>query len=146
MQIINKDTTNPINLGQMVIQTLLWILVLYVFMRYCQLNIYVERQYKYLSDIENELLENGLKISREGKNYNENYPVVLCVIDFLYKWFFPILFLGINVIRISTEICWNTWSVSIVCDLLIAIATVCLSISYILTLHPINIKKSQGGR
>ena len=51
-----------------VVQTLLWVGVLYTYIRYLQLMTTIERDYLYLNKIERELKGQGCLIDREGTN------------------------------------------------------------------------------
>jgi hypothetical protein len=76
-----------------IIQTFVWVIVLYLFMRYFQTNIYIERQYSYIDQLEQEIskeLQSNI-FARESKNYLQKHPMVLDIINFIYKWIFPVL-------------------------------------------------------
>ena len=45
---INKDIETPLQLSNTIIQTLIWLLIVYVMIRYIQDMLYIERQYTYL--------------------------------------------------------------------------------------------------
>ncbi len=101
---INSQWGTCISPGLGVLQTLLWILVIYVTIQYIQSVLYVERSYRYQSKLEKELSQEIRKvISREGDNYTGNYPMVINFIDLFYKMFCPILFLVINSVHIYKE-------------------------------------------
>lgn len=101
---INSQWETSISLGLGVLQTLLWILVIYVTIQYIQSVLYVERSYRYQSKLEKELSQEIRKvINREGDNYTENCPMVINFIDLFYKMFCPILFLVINSVHIYKE-------------------------------------------
>ncbi|MBM6953472.1 hypothetical protein [Enorma phocaeensis] len=75
-----------------VVQTLLWVGVLYTYIRYLQLMTTIERDYLYLNKIERELKGQGCLIDREGTNYSMGWPLLSKAIDLLYKCFFIVLF------------------------------------------------------
>ena len=101
---INSQLETSITLGIGVLQTLLWILIIYVMIQYIQSVLYVERSYRYQSKLEKELSQKIRKvISREGDSYTENYPMVSNFIELFYKMFCPILFLVINSVHIYKE-------------------------------------------
>ena len=52
---INKDMETPLQLSNAIIQTLLWLLIAYVMIRYIQDVLYVERQYVYLDNLESKI-------------------------------------------------------------------------------------------
>ena len=102
-----------------VLHTLLWIMIAYVMIRYCQDTLYIERLYVQISSIEKEIsnLLAGDPFNREGEGYLKDYPIVLNIIDLFYKLFSPILFLSINVFHIIKE--WklmDTLTLALVCD------------------------------
>lgn len=52
---INKDIETPLQLSNTIIQTLIWLLIVYVMIRYIQDMLYIERQYTYLDKLEKEI-------------------------------------------------------------------------------------------
>lgn len=136
--IINKSSEIQIVLGTTVIQTLLWILVAYTLIRYVQHNTYIERQYEYIAELEEHItkLLGGAKFDRESKNYLKDYPVALNIIDIFYKWFVPLLFVIINVVRIVIE--WKELNLGlvIICDTAICFVILFVSFFYLLAIHP----------
>lgn len=115
---INTHFETEIFLGNGVIQTLLWILVAYVTVRYCQDVLYVERQYLYLEQLEMKIAQecNASFFGREGEQYLRDYPIVLNLVDLFYKFFCPVLFTGVNIVHIIQE--WKncTWTLALGCD------------------------------
>ncbi len=108
-----------LDLGNDTIQALVWVLLVYVLIRYCQDTLYIERQYKYLSKMEKAISEelNGSPFDREGDNYLDNYPMVLNFIELFYKMFMPIIFFAINIVRIVKE--WYSLdhvTLALICD------------------------------
>ena len=75
---INKELDLALHLSNTIIQTLIWLLIVYVMIRYVQDVLYVERQYKYLENLEKELSStHHIKVfDREGTNYQKDYPMV----------------------------------------------------------------------
>lgn len=112
VHVINKGVRSQfniaLNIGTGIIQTLLWIIIAYVFVRYCQDMMYVEKQYPYLEKLEQRISEELSEdiFSREGIHYSTDYPIVSNLIDLFYKMVSPILFQVINVYYIISE--WNT--------------------------------------
>lgn len=105
--------------GKGILQTLLWLLIAYVLIRYCQDTLYVERQYMCLDRIEKEIsqLMGGIPFDREGVGYLKAFPMVLNFIDLFYKMFSPILFLVINLVHIISE--WksvDTLTLALLCN------------------------------
>lgn len=127
---INNGLDVTLSLSNTIMQTLLWIVTVYILIRYIQDVLYVERQYGYLGVLEKQISElNEIDIfKRESDNYLSNYPIVLNLIDLFYKTFMPILFIIINSVRIFME--WENTigiSISLVCD------TVIFSVVFIIT-------------
>lgn len=77
-----------------VIRIVLMISVLYCTMRYFQINNHIDRTYKYISKIEDCISKNVQEpIEREGKNYLKDYPILLDIIYWGYKYLFPVLYI-----------------------------------------------------
>lgn len=126
--------------GNTILQTLLWILIIYVLIRYIQDMLYVERQYTYLQSLE-EAISHSLAtnvFNREGENYQKDYPMVLNFIDLFYKMFIPIFFIGINTLRIYME--WmsinQTPTLALICDTFLYGALFILTWFYFFEIHP----------
>ena len=100
---INKELNITLELSNTILQTLLWILIAYVMIRYVQDMLYIEKGYKYLENLEKEISKEIKGFTREGEDYSKNYPMVLNFIDLFYKMLMPIIFVGINITRISKE-------------------------------------------
>lgn len=128
-----------------VIGSFTWFLLLLFTLRYFQLAVFVERQYSYLHKIEGRLnKELGEEIiTREGKSYLSNYPCFSNWMWLLYTIIFPyLLFLAIAT-KIANELrdaLLNGWSVHLVLD---ATAFILLSISIVLYLFMLHIKKAK---
>lgn len=137
LNIINEVTDMELVFGKSILQSLLWVLVAYILIRYVQLNIYIERQYEYISRLEDGITSalKGVKIDRESGSYLKNYPAILNIIDCLYKWFFPLLFLSINIVRIIIE--WKELGIclAVICDSLICFVILLISSFYLLAIH-----------
>ena len=122
-----------------IIQSFVWVMVLYFFIRYFQSSIYIERLYKYIGELENTVSKNyQIKFDRESKSYEDNYPIILEIIHFIYMWIFPILSIVIIVLKIYFEFININNIVSLIFDIIIAIMIIGLNICY---LFFISIKK-----
>lgn len=96
----NVDLSNQMS----IIQSFLWVMLLYLTMRYYQSTVYIERQYRYIHSLEAGIANiASIKFDREGTNYLLNYPKMNDFIDFLYKWFFPLLHVAVICYKIVTE-------------------------------------------
>ena len=135
---INKEMNMTLQLSNTIIQTMLWILIAYVLIRYIQDMLYVERSYIYLDDLEKEILKlNSINIfNREGENYQQDYPMVLNFIDLFYKMLIPVFFMGINSVRIYKE--WtviNKVSLALICDTVLFVAIFIITWFYFFEIH-----------
>jgi amino acid transporter len=92
-------SANPISINLQaipghVILSATWVFLIVVTLRYCQLSIHVERQYSYLHNLE-EKVGGYLKAKdffcREGKAYQENYPLFAWWAWFSYTIMFPVI-------------------------------------------------------
>ena len=134
--IINIKVENPMELGDSILRPLLWTLVLYVSIRYCQNTIYVERQYKYIHKLEEKISATIKDFNREGFNYLSNRPLVLKFIHIFYTWISPSLFIAINSIRLLMEIKNLGWGTYLLFDGSIYILIIILSVSYMCFINP----------
>ena len=137
---VAKKLETTIQIGTGIIQTLIWILIAYVLVRYVQDVLYIERQYSYLARLEKEISKQlGEKqddsiFSREGEDYLRDYPLVLNFIDLFYKMFAPILFAVINVVHIVQE--WNFGEgLTLICDTVICATILIIIWFYFFALH-----------
>lgn len=123
---INSELDLTLSLGNSIIQTLIWILIAYVLIRYVQDMMYIERQYGYMDKLEKHIsasVEYHNLFSREGDHYKESYPMVLNFIDLFYKMLMPILFVVINSVHIYREYTFEnvmTWALA--CDTILYVA------------------------
>lgn len=134
---INQEMNMTLQLSNTIIQTLIWLLITYVMIRCVQDMLYVERQYSYLNNLENEISKSINVFKREGENYQENYPMVLNFIDLFYKMLMPIFFTIINMIRIYKE--WLSFCeihIALVCDSVLFIAIFVITWFYFFEIHP----------
>lgn len=135
---INKGIETSLQLSNTIIQTLIWLLIVYVMIRYIQDMLYIERQYTYLDKLEKEIsnLTTTRIFSREGENYQKDYPMVLNFIDLFYKMLMPILFALINIIRIHEEwILPQESIIALVCDTILCVAIIIIDWFYFFEIH-----------
>ena len=119
--------------------SIIWFLLLIFVLRYFQTAVYIERQYKYIHNLEEQLNKEFKEdiITREGKSYLSKYPLFSDWMCFLYTIFFPILLFLITLLKIISELInsHGVISVNIVIDTIIFLI---LSISiflYVKMLH-----------
>lgn len=76
-----------------VIQTFLWLALFYETLRYSQSMVYIEREYKYIDYLEEQITElSKITFNREGKDYTKNYKSISKFTNFCYKYFFSFVF------------------------------------------------------
>lgn len=123
--------------GQMsIIQSLLWLILLYFTMRYYQINVYVERQYNYIHSLEEDIArEAAVKFDREGGDYLSNYPKMNSFMDILYKWVFPIIYCLIICYKIVIEYITSKFSLLLILNTILFISCFILTILYLIFLH-----------
>lgn len=133
---IKEKLDITLNLSSNILQTLIWISITYVTIRYVQDVLYIERQYDYMALLEKELSESMNVFKREGEHYQNDYPMVLNFIDLFYKMLSPVLFLTINTVRVVFE--WrqqNILTLSLVCDTILYISIFTILWFYFFEIH-----------
>ena len=123
--------------GQMsIIQSLLWLILLYFTMRYYQINVYVERQYNYIHSLEDDIAKEAVvKFDREGGDYLSNYPIMNSFMDILYKWVFPIIYCLIICYKIIVEYKVPKFSLLLILNTILFASCFVLTILYLMFLH-----------
>ena len=135
---INKELDMTLQLSNTIIQTLLWLLIVYIMIRYIQDMLYIERQYIYLDSLEKEISNLGSVniFAREGANYQKDYPMVLNFIDLFYKMLMPIFFALINVVRIYKEwVLSDKITIAIICDTVLFLSIFIIDWFYFFEIH-----------
>ena len=86
-----ENVSINLDIGIKIISLLLCATEVYYLIRYIQLNIYIEKIYKNIHSVENQLssITNYSSVCREGNNYLNYYPLVQTIIYILYSYFFP---------------------------------------------------------
>lgn len=119
------------------IQSLIWVILLYSSMRYYQSTINIEKIYNYIHKTEERLNqaincrddsnEAMITIDREGKSYLSYYPICSDTMDIMYKWIFPVLYVVALSVKIVAE---RRCTIAFALDIVIYIASVILCILY----------------
>ena len=126
------DISNQIS----IIQSLLWLILLYLTMRYYQSTIYIEKQYTYIHSIEANISNmKHIKFDRESGNYLLNYPKMNDFIDVLYKWIFPIIYCLVISYKIKNELFSSEVTLLLLFDDLLFFVCFILTILYMIFLH-----------
>jgi hypothetical protein len=101
---IKQYTKINIQIHFAVIQSVLWLFLLYSLTYYYKLTIDVDRHYPYLHQLE-ENIESLIQttFSREGKSYLENYPLLNNICYYCFIYFFPIIYLSCIIVKAISE-------------------------------------------
>ncbi len=77
---IKQEVNTTLVIGNAVLQTLIWVMITYVMIRYVQDVLYIERQYDYLEKLEKEISKKASvnAFERESTNYLRQYPILFC--------------------------------------------------------------------
>lgn len=148
-----KIIQNSLNLSQNIkiestsflvtsLQIVISVAISYLLIRYFQSNIRAERQYSYISKLENELTAKADTdiFCRESAEYSRNYPFVLNIIDIFYKFIIPLILLSLHLVKICSflEVITHNFNIvsfiEIIIDtflIILVIAYVCLMKRYI---------------
>lgn len=80
---------------------LLWVVILYY-----QINLLIERMYKYIQEIEHKITTEikPFEISREGKAYLDHYPFLSDVVHIIYSVGFPLILIIVSLVKWLKEI------------------------------------------
>lgn len=88
-----------------IIQAILWIVLFIFTLRYLGLNINLDRSYSYIHKLEDEINEEETKITvtREGKSYLNNYPVLNNITYYSYRVILPIIYYFTIIFKLKLE-------------------------------------------
>ncbi len=125
----------PINTS--FIGSVIWFILLGLVVRYFQTVVYIERQYDYIHNLEDQLssLYNNMAFTREGKSYLSNYPYFSDWVWILYANFFPILLIIVIIAKILNEIRFAGLSALSIFDILVSVSIVVSTILYLCMIH-----------
>lgn len=136
ISIVQKQYKIDISNQMSIIQSFLWLILLYLTMRYYQATIYIEKQYNCIYSIEKDLSDcNKIKFDRESGNYLSNYPKMSDFVDILYKWVFPIIYCWIICYKIITEYITSKFTFLLLLNSILFISCFVLTVLYLLFLH-----------
>lgn len=128
-----------------IIQSFLWLILLYLTMRYYQATVYIERQYNCIYSIEADISSiEHIRFDRESGNYLSNYPKMSDFVDALYKWVFPIIYCMIICYKIVREYMTSKFNMLLVLNTILAISCFILTILYLVFLHGKHNSNSSG--
>lgn len=141
-----KIIQNSLNLSQNIkiestsflvtsLQIVISVAISYLLIRYFQSNIRAERQYSYISKLENELTAKADTdiFCRESAEYSRNYPFVLNIIDIFYKFIIPLILLLLHLVKICSflEVITHNFNIVSFIELIIDTFLIILVIAYV---------------
>lgn len=118
-----------------VIQAILWILLFLLTLRYLGLNINLDRNYNYIHKLEDEINKEEKKetITREGKDYLNNYPALNNITYYSYRIILPIIYFFIIIIKLKLEcVAQGGFNISIFFQILLGILCIILITAYLI--------------
>ena len=120
--------------------SIVWFALLIAVVRYTQVVVYIERQYKYIHKIEEELhkhFDNSIAFTREGKSYLKDYPKFSDWIWTLYTIIFPFVLGVIVLVKIITEwaVFFHAITVPLLLNTTVAVLILISIILYMFFIH-----------
>jgi hypothetical protein len=118
--------------------TVIWATLLFFVVRYYQLAVSLERQYRYLHALEDELSPNysGIPFTREGKFYLNPYPMFSRWIARFYIYVFPLgLVLAITLKIVSEIRLPHVSAIPLVIDMAAYLLILTVTSLYLLHIH-----------
>lgn len=102
---IIKKNIGDITIDFSYINSVLNFALLWVVIMYYQINLLIEKIYKYIQEIEGKLTNEmaPFEISREGKTYLDHYPWLSEVVHKIYSICFPVTLISVAIIKWGTE-------------------------------------------
>ena len=127
------------------VRSILWFSLLAITMKYCQTVVYIEKQYKYVHNLEDRINKSfgSCFFTREGKSYSSNFPLFFNFSWILYTWIFPVLYLTVVVSKIINE--WqraDVNSVLIWTNSIFTASIIILVVFYLFQIHGKNNQKT----
>ena len=128
---IDKNYTLKIDFSLNMVQSILWLFMLYITIRYIQETINIEQGYTYIHSLENKLNNLEICIDREGKNYLTDYPIVKNIIHYIYQLVFPLIYILLVLIEIIKELTGSIENANLLFDVSIGILCLIIQIFYL---------------
>lgn len=143
--IIQKQYEIDISNQMSILQSFLWLILLYLTMRYYQATIHIEKQYNCIYSIEADISNiEHITFDRESGNYLLNYPKMSDFVDVLYKWVFPIIYCLIICYKIVIEYITSKFGFLLLLNSVLFISCFILTILYLVFLHGKRNNNSNG--
>ncbi|MGI8549628.1 MAG: hypothetical protein ACR2PL_02360 [Dehalococcoidia bacterium] len=110
---IGKQIGSDATIDSTFLSSVVWVLLLATTFRYFQWVVLINRQYKYVHQLEDVLSYhyNGLVFTREGRWYLDRYPGFANWADVIYRALFPTVIILVATAKILTDIVpvWPGW-------------------------------------
>lgn len=118
-----------------IIQAVLWIILFFSTLRYLGLNINLDRSYIYIHQLEEQInkVSSMPIITREGKNYLNNYPVLNNITYYMYRIIVPIIYYFVIVQKLKLEyIAQQGVNISVIFQIILGILCIILIVTYLI--------------
>lgn len=129
-QFLQKEYSITSSIIYVIIQSSCWLLITHLLIQYLRSSVNIERQYDYISRLENEIgkIIKTKEFDREGKDYLKDYPLILDILDFYYKRIVPVIILFLNGVKLFFEY------INSVCLFLKVVDSICYVVIFFLIL------------
>lgn len=130
------DVQNAVSIA--FVGSVIWFALLAFVMRYFQTVIFIERQYKYIHNLEDQLSAHydDKAFTREGKSYLKNYPMFSDWAYYLYTLIFPLLLIAVVAGKMVNEYVFASGiSFLLVFNSVIALGIVISTVLYLRMVH-----------
>ena len=143
-QLISSKLKLSAPMNTLFIQSIIWFGLLATTLKYFQSVVFIERQYSYIHQLEEQLSEEYEKkaFTREGDSYQNDYPKLLEWASCLYTVFFPAILLIVSSLKIIGE--YRMLGFKQILVWFNAIFFLCMAISSILYLIALHNKRSDA--
>ena len=107
--LMSQFVSSKLNLSEQMnmlfVQSIIWYGLLATTLKYFQSVVFIERQYNYIHQLEEQLSKEYEEkaFTREGVSYLKDYPKLLSWASCLYTIFFPVILLIISIFKIVSE-------------------------------------------
>lgn len=146
--VLIKENVGDVKIDYSLVSSVILFVLMWSILLYYQINFLIEKMYAYLHKVEGDLSKhlNPIEISREGKNYLNNYPILSSVAHRIYTIFFPISIIIVSISKwigernkIGTE--WKNGHFFF--DTIILFIIVLISILYLSNRHLNDFRKAK---
>lgn len=117
-----------------IISTVILSSIVLILVRYFQLCIGIERQYRYIHALEDRLnsMIKGDIFTKEGCNYLKDYPLLLDFVHIVYNYIIPFLLVALSGIKTYYFISGSNINVIVLINILVGFSIILVTSLYIL--------------